>query len=108
MDIQRLRNLTTGRLHTEMGHVYQDIEWFIGEKGIMTHQLPNAMRALEPYLRQRVPEPKFWEDVYDTTHTGGYEVAPLDEQERAEFWEAYRDLPSPFERLGADQGAGRE
>jgi len=25
MDIQRLRNLITGRLHTGMGHVYQDV-----------------------------------------------------------------------------------
>ena len=26
MNIQRLRNLTTGILHTEMGHIYQDLE----------------------------------------------------------------------------------
>ncbi len=25
MDIQRLRNLTTGRLHTEMAHIYQEL-----------------------------------------------------------------------------------
>ena len=30
MDIQRLRNLTTGRLHTEMGHIYEDLELITG------------------------------------------------------------------------------
>lgn len=32
MDIQRLRNLTTGRLHTEMAHIYQDIEYLTSER----------------------------------------------------------------------------
>lgn len=46
MDVQRLRNLTTGRLHTEIGFVYEDIEHLTGVKGIMTHMMPRAMRAL--------------------------------------------------------------
>ena len=54
MDIQRLRNLTTGRLHTKMEHIYADIEHLTGAEGVMTHQLPNACRALEPYLREKV------------------------------------------------------
>ena len=50
MDIQRIRNLTTGSLHTDMDHVYKDIEYIVGEKGIMTHMIPNACSSLEPYL----------------------------------------------------------
>lgn len=96
MDIQRLRNLTTGRLHTEMGHIYQDIEYLTGEKGIFTHMLPNACRALEPYLREKAPDDKFWEDVCDTAHTGEIEVPPMDEIERKEFWKRYGALPSPL------------
>lgn len=96
MDIQRIRNLTTGRLHTKMGDVYQDIEYLTGEKGIMTHMLPNACRALGPYLREKLPETKFWEDEYDTTHTGEVEVPPMDEAERKAFWERYGALPSPL------------
>jgi hypothetical protein len=96
MDIQRLRNLTTGRLHTKMEHIYQDIEFLTGEKGVMTHMLPNAFRALEPYLRGKVTDSKFWEDVYDTTHTGEIDVLPMDESERKSFWERYGALPSPL------------
>lgn len=96
MDIQRLRNLTTGRLHTNMGDIYQDIEYLTGEKGVMTHMLPNACRALEPYLRDKVPNQKFWEDVYDTTHTGEVDVPPMDDAERKAFWERYGALPSPL------------
>ena len=63
MDIQRLRNLTTGRLHTHITDVYQDIEFFTGEKGIMTHMIPNAHRALEPYLREAVTDARL-DDVF--------------------------------------------
>lgn len=96
MNIQRLRNLTTGRLHTSMGDIYQDIEYLTGEKGIMTHMLPNACRALEPYLREKVPETKFWEDEYDINHIGEVDVPPMDEDERKAFWERYGELPSPL------------
>ncbi len=36
-DIQRLRNLTTGILHTEIGHIYEDIESITGAKGVMAN-----------------------------------------------------------------------
>lgn len=90
MDIQRLRNLTTGRLHTEMGHIYQDIEYLIGVQGIMSHQLPRAIRALEPILRARDLGERLWDDAYDVTHSGEIDVAPLDANELAAFWEAYK------------------
>jgi hypothetical protein len=94
MEIQRLRNLTTGLLHTQMSHIYEDIEYLVGEKGIMTHQLPNAFRALEPYLREKVTIPKLWEEVYDPDHTGDIEVQAMSEPERAEFWKRYGAIPS--------------
>lgn len=90
MDIQRLRNLTTGRLHTVMDHIYEDIEYLIGVQGIMTHQLPRANRALEPILRARDLGERLWDDAYDVTHTGEIDVAPLDANELAAFWEAYK------------------
>ncbi len=96
MDIQRLRNLTTGRLHTRMADIYEDIEYLTGEQGVMTHMLPNANRALEPYLREKVPDAKFWENVYDTNHTGEIEVPPMNEAERMAFWERYGTSPSPL------------
>ena len=94
MDIQRLRNLTTGRLHTKMEHIYQDIEMLTGETGVMTHQLPNAMRAVEPWLKTKVPDARFWDGEYDTSHVGEFAIEPMVAEERAEFFGRYGDLPS--------------
>lgn len=97
MDIQRLRNLTTGRLHTEMGHIYQDIEFFTGEEGIMTHMLPRACRALEPFLRERYPDPRLWDGEFDQAHAGEVEAVPLTADEMKAFWAAYTAQPNPLE-----------
>lgn len=99
MNIQRLRNLTTGRLHTEMGDIYEDVEFFTGEKGVMTHMLPNAHRALEPWLKEKVTEPRFWDGEYDLTHLGEFPIEPLNELEKKEFWARYSALPHPFENM---------
>lgn len=101
MDIQRLRNLTTGRLHTCIDHVYQDIEALTGEPGIFTHMLPNACRALQPYLKEVAPDQRLWEDKYDATHTGEVDVPPMNKEQAAAFWQRYGALPNPFSRMGA-------
>jgi hypothetical protein len=100
MDIQRLRNLTTGRLHTEMSHVYEDIEYFTGQEGIMTHMLPNACKALEPYLQSKIDDPRFWDWEYDVEHTGHALILPMNEEEQAKFWAAYHAMPSALEKIG--------
>jgi len=99
MDIQRLRNLTTGILHTDMSHVYLDIEYLVGIKGIMTHMIPNALKALKPYLMKKCTDPRFWDDKYDKdkTHIGEFDIEPMNETEQKEFWERYNKLPSPLE-----------
>jgi hypothetical protein len=99
MDIQRLRNLTTGRLHTEVGHIYQDIELLVGEQGVMTHMLGNCCRALEPYLRQVAPDPRLWDGAYDPGHTGTIEVPAMNAQQQSEFWARFQALPSPLARF---------
>lgn len=96
MDIQRLRNLTTGRLHTEMDHIYQDIEYIVGESGIYTHMIPDAFKAMQPYLLSVVNDDRFWDGKYDTSHTGDYDIRPMNNNEQADFWKAYGELPSPF------------
>jgi hypothetical protein len=97
MDIQRLRNLTTGRLHTEIGHVYQDLETITGQKGLMTHMLPRVARAVEPWLREHVTDQRFWADEYDTTHTGEHPLPEATEQDRAAMFERYKAQPNPLE-----------
>jgi len=91
MDIQRLRNLTTGILHTDMSHVYLDIEYLVGIK--------NALKALKPYLMKKCTDPRFWNSKYDKdkTHIGEFDIEPMNETEQKEFWERYNKLPSPLE-----------
>lgn len=96
IEIQRLRNWTTGILHTEVKHLYQDIETITGEPGIMTHHLPNALEALKPWLKSKYPEPRLWENTFDTSHVGEVELVPMNDQERAEFFQRFDELPSPF------------
>ena len=99
MDIQRLRNLATGLLHTDLGHVYEDLEAITGEQGLMTHMLPRAIRAIEPWLREHVTEPRFWDGEYDPTHTGDIELPVPTETDRAEMIERYEAQPNPLEGM---------
>ncbi|MGZ8220379.1 MAG: DUF7736 domain-containing protein [Methylobacter sp.] len=90
MDIQRLRNLTTGRLHTKIEHVYEDIALITG---VMTHQLPNALEAIEAYLREQLTNVRFWDGKYDPTHIGEIEVPPMDKEAQDAMWKRYGELP---------------
>ena len=96
MDIQRLRNLTTGRLHTDIGCVYEDLGSIIGERGLMTHMLPRVMRAVEPWLREHVTDPRLWDGKYDTTHTGTINVPEPTAEDRKAMLERYMAQPNPL------------
>ena len=93
---QRLRNLTTGRLHTEMGHIYEDLGMITGEKGLMTHMLGNVMKACQPWLLNHVVDLRFWNDKYDTAHDGIIELPEPTEQDRADMLARYLELPNPL------------
>lgn len=97
MDIQRLRNLTTGILHTKMGDIYEDLEWITGEPGIMTHMIPRAMKAVEPWLRENVNEARFWDGKFDTTHIGDFELKPMSKDESKDMFARYIKMPNPLE-----------
>lgn len=96
MDIQRLRNLTTGRLHTQMEHIYEDLGVIIGDDGIFTHMIPRVMRAVEPWLRERVTESRFWDGQYDVTHTGEFDLPQPTDGDRAAMFERYKSQPDPL------------
>ena len=98
MDIQRLRNLTTGRLHTKIGHVSEDIETLTGLPGLMTHQIPNAMTALKPWLLDNVMNSRFWDDNFDITHVGNIELPEMTDWEREVMLQRFAALPSPLFR----------
>lgn len=85
-DVQRLRNLTTGILHTRCEDIYLDIERLTGQ-AYLTHQLLAAHRALVPYLRRRVPGEHF-EGGYRPEARGRIAVEPLGMDEREEYVKA--------------------
>lgn len=62
----------------------------------MTHMLPRAMRAVEPWLRQHVAEPRFWDGKYDPTHTGDVGLPEPSKEDRAAMFERYRAQPNPL------------
>lgn len=99
MNNQRLRNLTTGILHTKMDDIYKDVEYLTGERGVMTHMLPNAFKAMQTFLQERLTDARFWDGQFDTTHDGETEIAPMTPQEARDFWQRFGALPSPFAGL---------
>jgi len=97
IDIQRLRNLTTGILHTEMSHIYTDIGFLVGEPELMTHMIPRALKSIEPWLRENIKNERFWDGKWDTTHTGKVELPEPTEEDKKAFFERYCAMPSPFD-----------
>ena len=97
VDIQRLRNLTTFILHTEMGHIYEDLEMITGERGLMTHMLPRMVRAVQPWLREHVTDARFWNGKFDTTHTGEIALPEPTEEDRKAMVARYMEQPNPLE-----------
>lgn len=91
MDIQRLRNITTGIIHTSSNDIRQDVAYIIGEHDIRAYMLLGMCYALTTYLQKFLPE-KFWEKTYDPTHTGEVDVPPMNEQEKLQFWESYKKI----------------
>lgn len=98
IDSQRLRNLTTHRLHTKMDDIYKDLEWLYGVGGLMTHMLPNMLEAATPWLRKYVRDEKYWDSEYDVSHVETFILPDPLAPEREQMWDRYRALPSPFIR----------
>ena len=92
MDIQRLRNLTTGRLHTEIGCFHEDLELVTGERGLLRHMLPRVLQSIEPWLMAHVPDQRFWDGKLDVSHTGEYGLPEPTAEERGAMLERYAEL----------------
>ena len=95
-DIQRLRNLTTSKLHTNMEHVYLDLESLSGETGLMTHMLPRVCRACLPWLHKHLRDARFWNGEYDPSHTGEIELPEPTDADRKEMRDGYIAQPDPL------------
>jgi hypothetical protein len=98
MKNQRIRNLTTHILHTKIEHVYEDVEYITGEKGVMTHMLPNVVLAMTKWLKAKLNDKRFWNKKLDTNHTGETNLQPMNKEELKDFWARYMKLPHPSSR----------
>lgn len=96
MDSQRLRNITTRKLHTDFSCVYEDLSQLIGEPGLMTHMLPTVMRAVEPWLREHVTDPRFWDNKYDPTHTGDFPIPQPTPEDQEAMLARFTSQPNPL------------
>lgn len=68
-----------------------------GSNDLMTHMLPRAMKAVEPWLKEKVTDSRFWDGEYDTTHTGDIELPTPTEQDQKVFLERFKAMPNPLE-----------
>lgn len=93
-DLGTVLTVTTGRLLTDMGSVYEILNFMTGED-LMTHQLPRASRACEGPLLSQFPKlaeievPKGftgdtakavpqWVDTQKAIYGNAFEVEPLE------------------------------
>lgn len=105
MENQRIRNLTTGVLHTSMNDIYEDVEFLIGETGVMTHMLPEIADTLRVYLLASVTDARFWEKKYDPSHTGETVLSPMNAQQREDFFRRLKErraLRKAYKQAGAE------
>lgn len=96
MDVQRLRNLTTGKLHTDIGHVYEDIAAITTCEGVMTHQIPRALKSMLPYLQRVITDERCWDGEHDPTHVGEIDVPPMGPSDVEAMFKLFREMPNPL------------
>lgn len=87
--IGKLRNITTGILHTPVKYVYLFFEEYIGEAGIMTHHIPAALDALEPILKQKLSKEWFKKEWVTENLDEEVEIEDITEEELAIFWREF-------------------
>lgn len=86
----KLRNITTGILHTDITDVYVFLDEYLDMGGAMTHQIPSAFRALEPILKKKLPEEWFTNEWIKTGLDEVVEITDLSPEELKTFWEQYK------------------
>lgn len=87
--VGKLRNVTTGILHTNIGDVYKFFEEYTGEEGIMTHHLPSAAKALEPILKRKLSDEWFTKEWIKEDLDKEATIEDLTQDERQEFFTSF-------------------
>lgn len=95
---KRVRNLTTGILHTCIEDVYRDLEAILGVSCLMSHQLPRVRECVLPWLREKTKnDPAFWDK--DIKIETDWEIdcwSEPSEAERFVMLENYKAMPDPL------------
>ena len=76
-------------MHTNIGDVYLFLEAYLGQEGIMTHQIPSAFQALQPIIKTKLGEQWFNKEWIKTGLDAEVVVADLTDDEKKEFWKEY-------------------
>jgi hypothetical protein len=54
------------------------------------------MRAIEPWLREQVTDPRFWDGEFDKTHVGEWPLRAMTEEELSAAMDCYAAMPNPL------------
>jgi hypothetical protein len=103
MDIQRLRNLTTNKLHTKVSDIYEDIAFLTGEPATKPHQLADILGVIEMYLYDRLEDNRFWNDTFDPSHIGEIDIPPMDEEFKRQIWDTHQIDLNPSKNVKAPE-----
>ena len=99
MDIQRIRNLTTLRVHTQIEHFFEDIKYITGDSRVIPYHLEMTCDAMRPWLMEKLKDKRFFDGRYDKTHTGEIDLSPMTVVERETFLKLFLEQPSPLEKI---------
>jgi len=87
----KLKNVTSGVLHTSMTDIHAFYEVYLGMERIFTHQLPKTFDALLPILNRKLDDAWFipqW-NKDEVWQNEPIEIPDLTKEEKDEFWKNY-------------------
>jgi hypothetical protein len=98
----KLRNITTGILHTKIQDVYEFFENYTGIK-VWTHELPAAQEILVPFLKTKIGPSWFVNKFIPEENDYSLIIPDLTEEERKLFYEKFEEARNNFFRKNSDK-----
>lgn len=85
----KIRNVTSGILHTNIGDVYEFYDQYLDAPGIMTHHIPSAFKALQPILKNKLDDKWFTDEWIKEGLDEAYVIPDLTQEEKNAFWVSF-------------------
>lgn len=79
-----------------MGDIPEDLSQILGMPGLFSHLIPDAYKAVLPWLKEHVTDPRMWEEKWDPNHTGETELPTPTPDERASMMARFYSQPDPL------------